>query len=189
MKHRAALALTALFTLLVPAASAQPSLPPPLRNVVSRAPGAWRPRCVASVGCPAPRAVPSCAAGVMDAEQTPPVDVATAWDRRFDLAGQRVSVLGRLRAASGCTEMACPEGSCCNRCSGRLDLAGPPSRAQRSLALGLDADAAFACAGDDSGVCCGTAAPDRDVLVRGVLRAIPASGGRWRIESPTLCAP
>lgn len=149
------------------------------RHVAQRAPGTWQARCVASVGCPAPRAIPPCAPG-------PARALADVWDHRFDLAGQPVAVRGRLRVGAGCTEMGCPEGVCCNHCSGRIDLIDRPSRANRWL--GLDDAPAFACVGDDSGVCCGTEVPAGEVVVRGTLRAIPNSGGHYRIESPTLCA-
>lgn len=181
MKHRPALALLSILS-LAGLADAQPAREP--RHVVQRGSGAWQPRCVATVGCAAPSAVPACPRGGAPYGEEATRSLGAAWDQRFDLAGRTVSIRGRLRANAACTEMACPQGSCCNRCHGSMDLAD----AARSFALGADDAPAFACSGDDSGLCCGTAVPSGDVIVRGVLRPVPNSGGRWRIESPTLCA-
>jgi hypothetical protein len=68
-----------------------------------------------------------------------------------------------------------------------MDLTDANARPPRSFALGAEDAPAFACRGDDSGLCCGSAVPGGDVIVRGVLRPIPNSGGRWRIEAPALC--
>ena len=56
-----------------------------------------------------------------------------------------------------------------------------------ALSSGLDDAPAFTCRGDDSGLCCGTAVPTGTVLARGTLRPVPNSGGRYRLEDPSLC--
>ena len=170
-----------------PAPPAPPAVAGPrdVRWVVNHAGAAWASRCVATVGCEAPRTVPRCAPGVRARSLA---DVA---DPRLGLAGQRVSVRGRLSAGGGCTEMACPQGVCCNACDAGVVLvaSGPAANPRRSLALAAgDHDAAFACRGDDSGLCCGTEVPAGDVVVTGTLRPVLNSGGEWRIESPALCA-
>lgn len=187
MKHPALLALVALAAACVDAAHAQP-LPTPSTArsqqwVVQRGQGPWRPRCVANTGCEAPRALPHCPRTV-----AAPLTFAQVVDQRFQLDGQTVAVRGRLSAGGGCTEMACPAGVCCNHCQGTVALTGTARSSLRQIALGAnERDPAFACRGDDSGMCCGTAVPTGDVVVRGVLRPIAGSGGAWRIEAPTLC--
>jgi hypothetical protein len=158
------------------------------RWVTQRGAGAWQPRCVASVGCAAPQVVPRCAALSPDAGITAPQNFAQVIDERLHLAGQRVAVRGRLSAGGGCTEMACPDGVCCNHCGGAVALTGRATTSLRQVSLGAEGDPLYTCTGDDSGLCCGTAVPAGDVVVRGVLRPVPGSGGAWRIESPTLCA-
>ena len=79
--------------------------------------------------------------------------------------------------------MACPENVCCNRCNGRVDLV----EGRSTFSLDADDTPAFACRGDDSGLCCGTDVPGGTVVARGTLRPIANSGGRYRIESPSLC--
>ncbi len=181
-------ALHVILSACVSVAEAQPRTtdaggPRDRRHVVDARPGNWQPRCVASAGCEAPRAIPRCSTGAVATGERPPVTVAAAWNLRFDLSGQRVAIRGTLRAGSGCTEMACPENVCCNHCRGRVDLVEGRS------VFSLDADdaPAFACRGDDSGLCCGTAVPGGTVVARGTVRPIANSGGRYRIESPSLC--
>ncbi len=204
MKHPVALfAIVALSSACVDVAHAQPRGPrrPSAvdagvadagardpRWVVQRGAGTWLPTCAASAGCVAPRAVPRCVAPRPDMRVVATLSFAEAIDRRFALAGQPVAVRGRLSAGGGCTEMGCPAGVCCNHCRGAVALTGEARSSLRELSLGAANEAAFMCAGDDSGLCCGTAVPAGDVVVRGVLRAVPGSGGAWRIESPTLCA-
>lgn len=194
MKNPAALlSLVALTAACVDAAYAQPRTatpapavtPAPARSqqfVVNRGQGDWRATCVASRGCEAPRAVPHCGRMLVA-----PMSFAQVIDQRFRLDGQTVNVSGRLSAGGGCTEMACPDGVCCNHCRGDIALTGTASSSLRRLSLGVGEDAAFSCRGDDSGMCCGTAVPTGNVVVSGVLRPIAGSGGAWRIESPTLC--
>lgn len=193
MKHPFALLALVPLAACLNAAEAQPRLPhrTPVvaprstQHVVQRGRGTWQVRCVASVGCEAPRAVPRCAP---DAGVAAALRFADAIDRRFRLSGQVVAVRGRLDAGGGCTEMACPDGVCCNHCRGAVALTGTAASSLRQLALGGADDPAFGCRGDDSGMCCGTAVPTGDVVVRGVLRPVAGSGGQWRLESPTLCA-
>ncbi len=186
MKHPLTLlSLVTLTAACVDAAYAQPA-PTPARSqqaVVLRRSGTWRPDCVANVGCEAPRAIPRC--GRMSA---PPMSFAQVVDQRFRLDGQSVTVSGRLSAWGGCSEMACPAGACCNHCQGTISLTGTATTSLRQLALGANEnDPPFACRGDDSGLCCGTAVVTGEVIVRGVLRPVAGSGGAWRIEAPVLC--
>lgn len=167
------------------AGAASPARDP--RHVVNPARGAWQARCVASAGCAAPQAIPRCAPPAPNERTIPPQPLTAVWDQRFTLAGQSVAVRGTLRAGGGCTERGCPDGVCCNHCSGRIDLIDRPSRENRWLGIGADNAPAFTCTGDDSGLCCGTAVPAGTVVVRGTLRAIPNSGGHYRIEAPALC--
>ncbi|MFO0628532.1 MAG: hypothetical protein U0325_23365 [Polyangiales bacterium] len=182
------LALVSILSACVSVADAQPRPadaggPRDRRHVVDARPGNWQPRCVASAGCEAPRAIPRCATLAIPAGEGPPITVAAAWNRRFDLSGQHVAIRGTLRAGGGCSEMACPANVCCNHCQGRIDL----TEGRSALALDTDDAAAFGCRGDDSGLCCGTAVPTGTVVVRGTLRPIANSGGRYRIETPSLC--
>jgi hypothetical protein len=204
MKHPVALfAIAALSVACLDVAHAQPrgprrapavdasvsdAGPRDARWVVQRSAGAWLPTCVASAGCVAPRAVPRCVAPQPNQRVVATQSFAQVIDRRFQLAGQFVAVRGRLSAGAGCTEMGCTNGVCCNHCRGAVALTGEARSSLRALSLGAVDEAAFTCAGDDSGLCCGTAVPAGDVVVRGVLRAVTGSGGAWRIESPTLCA-
>jgi hypothetical protein len=171
-----------------PAPAVTPAVPRSTRWVVQRGRGEWRPVCVASTGCEAPRAVGRCAPPAPDVRMMAPRTFAQVIDQRLSLSGRSVAVRGRLSAAGGCTEMACPDGACCNHCRGTIALTGDAASSLRQLSLGLAEDPAFTCRGDDSGLCCGSAVPAGDVIVRGVLRPIEGSGGAWRIESPTLCA-
>lgn len=198
MKHPLALlSLSALAAACIDVAHAQPVHPRPLPGppvlspaarsphwVVQRGRGDWLATCVAGVGCAAPRAVVRCAPDAAAAALT----FAQVVDQRFRLDGRAVTVRGRLSADAPCSEMACPSGACCNHCRGAVALAGTAASSLGQLALGVADDEAFACRGDDSGLCCGTALVAGDVVARGVLRPVAGSNGAWRIESPVLCA-
>jgi hypothetical protein len=134
------------------------------------------PSCLAHRGCPAPRALPACAAGVT----AEPVE--RFWARRNALRGRAVAVRGTLTPQAGCTEMACVN-TCCNGCHGSLALTG----GGQTLALGVEGEPAFACDGDDSGLCCGTQVPAGAVVVTGTLVGAPRNGGMFRLQNPTLC--
>ena len=177
-----------------PAPTPAPTGPAALHHVVQRAPGTWLDRCVATRGCAPPRTIPVCppVASGPDVRVARPLRFAEAIDQRLRLAGQTVSVQGRLQAGAGCTEMACgvdraETQSCCNHCQGAVALVGEADASLRRLQLGVEGDADFVCRGDDSGVCCGTEVVGGDVVVTGTLRPVPNSGGAWRIASPTLC--
>ena len=134
-------------------------------------------------GCEAPRAVLRC-----PRMSVAPMSVPELMDQRFRLSGQSVTVSGRLSASAACTELMCHDGTCCNHCGGTIVFAGTSLSSPHLLALGAnDHDEAVVCRGDDSGLCCGTAVPTGEVIVRGVLRPVAGSGGSWRIETPTLC--
>lgn len=140
-----------------------PTGPAALHHVVQRAPGTWLDRCVATRGCAPPRTIPVCppVASGPDVRVARPLRFAEAIDQRLRLAGQTVSVQGRLQAGAGCTEMACgvdraETQSCCNHCQGAVALVGEADASLRRLQLGLEGDADFVCRGDDSGVCCET---------------------------------
>ncbi|MBL8605647.1 MAG: hypothetical protein JNK72_27200 [Myxococcales bacterium] len=160
-------------------------------NVVSIVPGqAVRPMtgrdCVANRGCTTPQFLPFCQSN------TAALTVAEAWDQRLTLRGRAVTVRGQLRAAGGCTEMACSDmNECCNHCQGHIDLVGTGEvrGARVSLGLGLDADALYTCRGDDSGFCCGLEVPPGEVRVTGTLQPIENSGGRFRLANPQPCRP
>ena len=158
------------------------------RYVTQRGAGTWEPRCVASRGCATPRAIPRCAQPAPNVRLAAVQSFGEVVDARFSLTGQRVRVRGRLQAGGGCTEMACPDHACCNHCNGSITLVGQATTSLHSLVLGADRDPAFACTGDDSGLCCGTAVATGDVVVEGVLSPVANSGGAWRIDAPTLCA-
>jgi len=170
-----------------------PDGPLDTRHVVQRAQGTWLARCVASRGCVAPRALPPCAPTPSgpNLRVARPLTFAEVVDQRLRLAGQQVSVRARLEAGAGCTEVGCggSQGTraCCNHCQGAVSLTGRADSSMRVIGLGVEGDPAFACRGDDSGVCCGTEVPAGDVVVTGTLRLVPNSGGAYRIESPTLC--
>lgn len=135
--------------------------------------------CVARRGCAAPQAVSSVVPTGVRGE---PLD--GVWDRRLQLAGQTVQVLGTLHAEGGCTEMACgDDDDCCNHCQGNITVR---SDARRWLMLGAEGEGRFTCSGDDSGLCCGTEVPSVPVIVVGRLAPIPNSGGNYRIENPTI---
>jgi hypothetical protein len=147
-----------------------------------RAPGTWQADCVASRGCATPRAIPRCASDLNVRS------FAEVVDGRFGLRGRTVTVRGRLSSNAACTEMACPQGVCCNSCGGgSVSLTGTARTSVHTVALGTGEDPAFQCSGDDSGLCCGIDIPSGDVAVTGVFNPIPRSGGAWRIENPTLC--
>lgn len=182
-------AVVALGLVLAGVASAQPRSPAPASP--ARRPGAHvvhpdgiaraqftDPTCVQHRGCDAPTAVPACPAGTVSQP------VATVWARRFALLGHTVTVEGTLRPQAPCTEMACVD-RCCNSCSGGIHLASPSDR--EDLQVGDERTPAFACNGDDSGLCCGTEIPAGRTVVTGTLALIPGSGGSYRIEHPTLC--
>lgn len=80
--------------------------------------------------------------------------------------------------------MGCADHACCNHCTGSVAMVGTGNR---RLLLGRPNDPRFACVGDDSGLCCGTAIPAGAVLVRGTLAPVPNSGGSYTIENPILC--
>lgn len=118
-----------------------------------------------------------------------PLTFAQLSDQRASLSGREVAVRARLTAWVAITEMACPQGQCCNSGRGAVSLDGASTASLRLVLLGVESDPNFACDGDDSGLCCGTEVPSGEVVVRGTLRPIPNSGGEYRIESPTLCQP
>lgn len=158
------------------------------QHVFHRAQGTWAGGCIATDGCAAPAPIARCPSG------TSARPFAEVIDQRLTLAGQRVTVRGQLDASASCTEMACiPRDGvqqCCNHCGASgVFLRGAAQSALDSLALGDGTTPAFACTGDDSGLCCATVVPTGEVVVTGTLRAIPNSGGRYTLEAPTLCAP
>ncbi len=157
------------------------------RWVVQRSAGTWAPACVASRGCTAPAAIQRCPQPAPNVRLAAPQTFAQVVDQRMSLSGQIVRVRARVTTSTPCTEMACPQGECCNGCGGRMALAGTATTSVRALHLGRD-EAAFACTGDDSGLCCGTAIPTGDVIATGTLRPLPDSGGEWYLDAPTLCA-
>jgi hypothetical protein len=167
--------------------------PRDVRYVQQRAQGTWQAQCVATRGCVAPREVPVCPPPPPNVRMMPPMSFAEVIDQRLRLDGQTVRVRGRLEGGGACTEMGClntPAGNfCCNHCGGAMALTGQANSSLRALGLGVENDPAFACTGDDSGLCCGTAMPTGDVVVTGTLRLVPRTGGAYRIESPTLCRP
>lgn len=168
------LVVAALFLSSI-ASSAQPR-PAPVRDpaaVVQPRPGTWPTDCVARVGCVARPALPRCSA-VVTADVVP---LALAGE------GARVMVSGRLRVQAGCTEMECAPNLCCNRCTATVQI----ETEGRTLSLGAPNDPAFACAGDDSGLCCGTSVPRGVVRAVGVLRHARVRGGTHTIEGASLC--
>jgi hypothetical protein len=158
------------------------------RNVVAMVRGRWSPRCIASRGCVARPAYPACPQPGPNVRLAQRITVADAFAQRLTLSGQLVSIQGKLGAFPGCTEMACSEGTCCNGCFGAIALTarGTISREMFSLAAS-ERDPRWSCQGDDSGVCCAAEVPAGEVLVTGTLRAVPNSGGSWRIEEPNVC--
>ena len=157
------------------------------RWVVQRGRGSWQPACVASAGCTAPQTIPRCPSGpnVRLIARRSFGDVA---DNRLSLAGQLVAVRGTLTASAGCTEVGCPDGACCNHCQGSMALEGSGTTSLRTIGLRGLTEEAFACRGDDSGICCGTEIPAGGAVVAaGTLRATPNSGGAYHLEGATLC--
>lgn len=166
-----------------PAVDTRPRDP---RLVVQRSAGTWERACVATRGCTAPVAIPRCPQPAPNVRLAAPQTFAQVVDERMRLSGQVVRVRARISTSAPCTEMGCPQGECCNTCNGRMALTGTATTSVRALNLGRD-EAAFACDGDDSGLCCGTAIPTGDVIATGTLRPLPDSGGEWYLEAPTLC--
>ncbi|MFO0559101.1 MAG: hypothetical protein U0269_13890 [Polyangiales bacterium] len=144
----------------------------------------WEARCKANQSCPAIPAIAQCAAGA----QARAFDAA--YNDRHALVGQRVSVRGHVVASAGCTEMACPERSCCNGCFGTVVLVASNTRGagMRSFSFvgGEPSDGPFACRGDDSAVCCGMAADGRELVATGTIEL---RNGRYILSNPEFCAP
>ncbi|MEZ4405746.1 MAG: hypothetical protein R3A52_04505 [Polyangiales bacterium] len=100
-------------------------------------------------------------------------------------------VRGRLTGHGGCTERACANDAgpraCCNACSGAVALTDGAGPSSRQIALGGADAEAFACRGDDSGLCCDTAIPNGEVVVTGTLRRESSGGESYRIEVQVVC--
>jgi hypothetical protein len=163
-----------------------PAAPTDVRYVVEPRAGEWEARCVAARGCPAPRALTRCPQPAPNVRLMQRRALTEVVEQRAALTGQRVSVRGTLHAFLGCTELACPRDACCNHCFSALRLTGSDANGAY-VQVGLERDAVFGCEGDDSGMCCGTEVPAGEVLVTGVLRAVPG-GGTLRLDSPDVCA-
>ncbi|MBI5514642.1 MAG: hypothetical protein HY909_12780 [Deltaproteobacteria bacterium] len=155
-----------------------PAGPPPTLSraaVVDPGPGTWAPVCIAQRGCVPHPPLPRCPSAV----------TADLVPLRGAGEGARVMTRGRLRAVAGCTELACPPGRCCNGCHGGIQLEAEG----RTITLGAPGDPAFACAGDDSGLCCGSPVPAGEVGVRGTWRRARTRGASPYLEGVTLCQP
>lgn len=156
-----------------------------VRHVVERRAGDWEARCVANRGCPAPRTLSPCPQPGPRARLPAPRTPAEVLAQRERLLGQRLTVQGTLRVSLTCGELACPRDVCCNTCFSNLAL-GTTESTGPTIVLGAERDPVLGCHGDDSGLCCGTEMPSREVLATGTLRV--TADGTLRLEGVRLCA-
>lgn len=117
------------------------------------------------------RQVPSCAAGAADGA----ISLEDALNKRNQLVDQQVVIRDRLTVGPvSCTEMACAN-QCCNKCGASVLLSLPKgTTGYHSLSFGepfVGIEDGWSCKGDESGVCCGTALPQGEVIVKGTLKS------------------
>lgn len=120
-------------------------------------------RCQKDRGCPEPRAIPTCAKGIVA------TTIAVLDTNAKRLNGKEVSVKGPLGLGGSCTERGC-DAACCNSCGGPVILGERYSPHQEVSLVAPDDPERFRCSGDETLTCCPFKAQDKVVVATGTFR-------------------